>query len=57
MPEYLDAARMDQVQVTNLVGSRCGIAGDQPFAAGESGKPAELQRYTVVVIQSLYRQR
>jgi hypothetical protein len=57
MAEYLDAAGVDQVQVADLVSRRGGIAGDQPFAAGKSRKPSELQRFAIVVIQLLDRER
>jgi len=36
VPEYLDAARVDQVQVADLVGGRDGVARDQALAAGEA---------------------
>jgi hypothetical protein len=39
--------------MANLIGCRNGIAGDQPFAAGKPGKPAELQGLAVFVIQLL----
>lgn len=55
MAEDLDTAGMDQVKVTDLVGGRCGVAGDQAFAAGEAGKPAQLQRFAIFFIQLLYR--
>lgn len=54
--EDLDAARMDQVQVAHLVGGRRDIARDQALAAGEAGEPAQLQTFTIVVVQALYRQ-
>ena len=53
----LDAARVDQVQVTHLVGGRRDIAGDQAFAAREAGEPAQLQTFTIIVVQALDRQR
>jgi hypothetical protein len=37
MAEDLQAARVDQVQVADLVGGRDGVAGNQAFA---TGKPA-----------------
>jgi hypothetical protein len=43
VPEDLDAARVDQVQVADLVGGRGDVAGDQAFAAGKAGEPAQLQ--------------
>ena len=55
--EDLDAARMDQVQVAHLVGGRRDVAGDQALAAGETGEPAQLQTFTIIVVQALYRQR
>ena len=55
--EDLDTARMDQVQVAHLVGGRRDIARDQALAAGETGEPAQLQTFTIIVVQALYRQR
>jgi hypothetical protein len=53
VPEDLDAARVDQVQVADLVGGRGGVAGDLAFAAGKARKPAELQAVAVIVVQPL----
>ena len=43
MAEHLDAARVDQVQVADLVGGRGRVARDQALAARKAGEPAELQ--------------
>ena len=43
MAEHLDAARVDQVQVADLVRGRGGVAGNQALAAGKTGEPAQLQ--------------
>jgi hypothetical protein len=51
--EDLDTARVDQVQVADLVGGRGDVAGDEPLAAGKAGEPAQLQAVAVVVVQPL----
>ena len=51
--EDLNPAGMDEVKVADLVGCRGGIARYASFAAGETGEPAELQWFAVIVIQLL----
>ena len=55
--EDLDAAGVDQVQVADLVGGGSDIARNEPIAAGEAGKPAELEAFAVIVVQPLNCQR
>ena len=57
VPEDLDAARVDQVQVADLVGGRSGVARDLALAAGETRKPAQLETIAIVVVQPLDGQR
>src|SRR5450830_110838 len=40
MAKNLDASRVDQIQVADLISSRCSVAGNEAFAARETGEPA-----------------
>jgi hypothetical protein len=57
VPEHLHAARVDQVQVADLVRGGDGVAGNLAFSARKSGEPAQLQAVAVVVVQPLDGQR
>ena len=54
MPQHLYPAWVNQVEVTNLVGRRRRIIGDELIAARKSSEPAQLQGVSIVVEDSLY---
>src|SRR5437764_608409 len=53
MPEHLQAPRVDQVQMADLISRRCRITRNTAFTARKTGEPSQLQRFAGVVVQLL----